>query len=514
VVVSLLIIIPLAGPLLVLLWQAAAGGPLAAVMAPARLLELGRNTLLLALAVVAASLALGMATAWCTSRTDLPRARLWSTMAAVPVAIPSYVAALALLGATGQRGLLSQVLGSFGLGPMPTPRGFAAAWVVLTLISFPYVHLLLVPAMRSLDRGQEEASRGLGASRLRRLATITLPQVSNSVRSAALLVGLYVVADFGAVSLLQYDTFTRAIYLQYAGRVDRRPALVLALVLVALALILVASDRAWRRQSQANRMSRARPVAPVRLRRSQRVLATGFLLLVSVASVGLPVAILAGWWLRGMGEGRAGGSVVMELLRSVGVSGVVGVVAAAVTLPVAYLTVRYRSRAGRVVENTAWATYSLPHLTVGLAVLATGANVITPLYQTLPLLLIAYLAMFLAQALGPVQAALRRVPISLEEASRALGRSALGTLRRITLPLMIPGLAAGAGLVFLTTMKELPATLLLRPTGFETLAVRVWSATSEGFYTRGALAALVLLVVAAIPLHFFVVRDLHRAVDL
>jgi iron(III) transport system permease protein len=244
------------------------------------------------------------------------------------------------------------------------------------------------------------------------------------------------------------------------------------------------------------------------------VLATGFLLVVSVASVGLPVAILAGWWLRGMGEGRAGGSVVMELLRSVGVSGVVGVVAAAVTLPVAYLTVRYRSRAGRVVENTAWATYSLPHLTVGLAVLATGANVITPLYQTLPLLLIAYLAMFLAQALGPVQAALRRVPISLEEASRALGRSALGTLRRITLPLMIPGLAAGAGLVFLTTMKELPATLLLRPTGFETLAVRVWSATSEGFYTRGALAALVLLVVAAIPLHFFVVRDLHRAVDL
>jgi iron(III) transport system permease protein len=504
--------IPLAGPLLVLVWQAALGGPLTAEMAPGRLFELGRNTLLLTLSVVASAVAIGMATAWLTARTNLPGARFWSTLAAVPVVIPSYVGALALIGATGQRGLLSDLLIGWGMGPLPTPRGFIAAWLVLTFISFPYVHLLLVPAFHSLDRGQEEAARGLGASRWRRFMTVTLPQVSGSMRSATLLVGLYVVADFGAVSLLQYDTFTRAIYLQYAGRVDRRPALILALVLMALALVLVGADRLTRRRSPMSGTGRTRPMARIRLRGAQQVGASLVLAVVTMASLVLPVAILAGWWLRGTGQGREAGSVVVELARSLAVSAAVGVAAAVVAVPIAYLTVRHQSRVGNAVEHAAWAVYSLPHLTVGLAVLSTGVSILTPLYQTLPMLLIAYLAMFLAQALGPVQAALRRVSTSLEDASRALGRSAIATARRVTLPLMLPGLVAGAGLVFLTTIKELPATLLLRPTGFETLAVRIWSATSEGFYTRGALAALVLLVVAAVPLHLFIVRDLHRMV--
>ena len=117
--------------------------------------------------------------------------------------------------------------------------------------------------------------------------------------------------------------------------------------------------------------------------------------------------------------------------------------------------------------------------------------------------------MFLPQALGPAQVALRKVSPSLEEASRSLGRPPIATALKVTLPLIAKGLLAGGGLVFLTTMKELPATLLLRPTGFETLAVRIWSTTSEGFYTRASFAALVLIAVSAVPLHLLIARDLH-----
>lgn len=514
VVFALVVAIPLLTPLMTLAWQAILGGPWNGVLRPGRVLELGFNTLLLAAAVVASSLGIGLVTAWLTSRTDIPGRRWWLTVAALPLVIPSYVGALALLGATGRQGLLSTIIAPLGFGPVPAPRGFVGAWLALTLFTYPYVHLLAVPAFRSLDRGQEEAARGLGAGRIRLFTTVTMPQVGSAIRSSVLLVALYTMADFGAVSLLQFDTFTRAIYLQYAGRIDRRPATVLAMALIVMALAVVLAERQSQREPGRPASSIKRSLPVVRLGSGSKLAGLGFLSVLATVSLVLPVAILIGWWLRGIRAGRESSLVWIELGRSLGISLLAAMLAAAVAIPLSILTVRYRSRLGRIIENSVWAVYSLPHLTVGLAILLTGVGLLLPLYQTIPLLLLAYLTMFLAQALGPVQAALRRIPSSLEEASRALGKSAMATAGRITVPLIAPGLLAGTGLVFLTTMKELPATLLLRPTGFETLAVRIWSATSEGFYTRAAIAAVVLLLVSAVPLHLLVAKDLHGASDL
>jgi iron(III) transport system permease protein len=509
VVFAALVGVPLLIPLVLLAWRAVWGGPWKGLLPAGRLFELALNTLLLVAAVVVSASAIGLLTAWLTSRTDLPGRLWWSTLAALPLVIPSYVGALALLGATGRQGLVTELIAPLGLGPLPTPRGFLGAWIALSLFTYPYVHLLTVPAIRALDQGQEEAARGFGAGRMRLLRTVTLPQLSAALRSSALLVALYTMADFGAVSLLHFDTFTRAIYLQYAGRLDRRPATVLALALMIIAVTVVWVERRSRPQPGMATGSVKRPLAPVHLRTQSKIAGVGFLGLLVVASLLLPVAILVGWWVRGMRAGREASLVWVELGRSVGVSVTAAVIAAAVAVPLAMLTVRYRSKIGRLVESTVWTVYSLPHLTVGLAVLLTGVSLLVPLYQTLPLLLFAYVAMFLAQTLGPAQAFLARVPISLEEASRSLGKSETVTAFRVTVPLMSPGLLAGAGLVFLTTMKELPATLLLRPTGFETLAVRIWSATSEGFYTRASIAALVLLVASAVPLQLLVARELH-----
>jgi len=507
---SILIVAPLALPVTYLFWRAFTGGPLEGVLPAGRLLELALNTVALVGGVVAGALALGTTTAWLTTRTNLPRPRLWSTLMTLPLVIPSYVGALALLGATGRQGVLTRLIEPLGWGPVPIPRGYLGAFLALTLFTYPYVHLLLIPAFRSIDPGMEEAARGLGAHNRRVLRTVMLPQVAPAIRASALLVGLYTMADFGAVSLLRYDTFTRAIFLQYAGRLDRRPATVLAAMLVALALAVVWWERRSRGRLGVPGGRSARQARPVELKTLAMFGARAFLGGLLLIALILPVAVLVGWLLRGMGAGQAPSGVLAETLRSLGVSGAAAALAALAALPLGILTVRYRSRMGVISETVAWSLYALPHLTVGLAVLLVGVTLLTPLYQTLPLLLLAYLMMFLPQALGPTQAALRRVSPSLEEASRSLGRSALATMTRITIPLVGKGVLAGAGLVFLTTMKELPATLLLRPTGFETLAVRIWSTTSESFYTRASFAALVLLAVSALPLHFLVTRDLHE----
>ena len=509
VAVSVLVMAPLVFPVLYLLWQAGIGGPIAGSLPAGRLLQLAFNTMAITVAVMAAATLIGVTTAWLTTRTSLPAARTWSTLVALPLVIPSYVGALILLSATGRQGYLSILLEPLGWGPVPIPRGFFGAWLALTLFTYPYVHLMLVPALRRLDASQEEAARGLGASPGRVLRTVVLPQIAPSLRSASLLVGLYTLADFGAVSLLRYDTFTRAIYLQYAGRLDRRPATVLAALLVVIALVIVGWERHRRGPMTVLGGRSMRPPPLVRLRRGQTAGAVAYLSGLVLVALVIPLWVLVAWLQRGMAAGQIPAGVTAETVRSLLVAAGAAILAVTVALPLAVLLVRYQSRWGAAVEATTWSLYALPHLTVGLAVLLVGVSLATPLYQSLPLLLFAYLMMFLAQALGPAQAALRQVSPRLEEVSRSLGRSAISTLRRVTTPLMARGVLAGAGLVFLTTMKELPATLVLRPTGFETLAVRIWSATSEGFYTRASLAALVLLAASAIPFHLLVTRDLH-----
>jgi iron(III) transport system permease protein len=504
-----LVIAPLAMPVLSMLVEAAAG--VGGTTLPAgRLLELAINTVALVAGVVVGATVIGLATAWLTTRTDLAGARVWSTLLGLPLVIPSFVGALVLLGATGRRGIVSLLLETAGLSALPIPRGYGGALFALTMFTFPYVHLMAIPALRKLDPGLEEAARGLGASPGRVFRTVTLSQMAPALRAAMLLVALYTLADFGAVSLLGYDTFTRAIFLQYAGRPDRTPATVLAALLVGIALVLIWLERRGRGRQAVPGGRTIRPHLPVAVAGIKRWLAVSFLGAVVLTSLVLPITVLVGWWLRGLWAGQAPVTVLAETWRSLAVSGTTAIIVAVAALPLAILTVRYRSRVGAFCESMAWSLYALPHITVGLAVLLIGLTVVTGLYQTLPLLLFAYLIMFLPQALGPTQAALVRVSPSLEEASRSLGKTALVTVGRITLPLMGRGMLAGAGLVFLTTMRELPATLLLRPTEFETLAVRIWSTTSEGFYTRAAVAALVLLAVSAVPLYVLVSRNVDE----
>jgi iron(III) transport system permease protein len=467
---------------------------------PTRLIQLFANTLLLTVAVTLTAVVIGMATAWVTSRVALPLRRGWMTLAALPLVVPSYVAALSLIAATGPRGVLLEI---------PTPYGFVGAWLVLSIFTAPMVHLTVIPGLRAIDPATEEAANGLGAGPWKVFRTVTLPQLRPALVSSALLVGLYTVSDFGAVSLLRYDTFTRAIYTLYRGQIDRRPSATLSLVLMALALLILLMERRTRGRATlySRRPRRARPLIKSsgwRLGLSLSLIGT-----YAIVALGMPVFVMAVSVGRGLEAGqRMGATLGAEAARSLGVAVVAALITALAAFPVAMVTTRRPGRLSGWVESAVWGTYALPHITVGVAAVGFALQWARPLYQTLIFLLVIYVALFLPQTVGAVQDALRRASPDLEDASRGLGRGQISTMIHITLPLAAPGLIAGGALVFLSAMKELPATLLLRPNGFETLAIRIWSSTSEGFLTRASAASLVLLVVSIVPLFLVMTREL------
>ncbi len=280
---------------------------------------------------------------------------------------------------------------------------------------------------------------------------------------------------------------------------------------MVVAVIIVAGERATRgEEPSCSRSARPAPEHWFTSPGWRRALSVGLLAGYGLVALGVPILVMAVTISRGL-ERRPGPrseTLWVEAGRTLGVAVVAGLITAVAALPVAMVIARRSGRLSGWVESVVWGSYSLPHITVGVAAVGFALQWARPLYQSLIFLLIIYLAVFLPQAVGSVQDSLRRASPDLEDASRGLGVGPMRTMFRITLPLAMPGLVAGGALVFLSAMKELPATLLLRPNGFETLAVRIWSSTAEGFLTRASAAGLVLLLVSIVPLFLVMSRDL------
>lgn len=467
------------------------------------------RSVLLAAVVTAASVGIAVPLAWLTARTDLPGRRTWAVLAALPLVIPSYVGGFVLVSVLGPRGVLQGALEPFGVERLPEIYGLPGAAFALTLFSYPYIFLTVRSAFRGMDPALEEAAKSLGSRGWATFLRVTLPQLRPAIVAGALLVALYALSDFGAVSLLQFDSFAREIYIQYRSAFDRTPAAVLALMLVALTATILAVEGRTRGRLRYHRstVGAARPngrIVPLgRWRWPALVFCGGIVTLALVA----PVGILSFWLVRGLAEGEPLRLVWRAAWHSVYVSGLAAGVAALAALPVAMLAVRYAGRVSGLVERMTYLGYALPGIVLALALVFFGANYAPAVYGTLGILVIAYIIHFLPQAVGATRTALLQINPSVEEAARGLGRSPISVLATITAPMARSGILAGAVLVFLTTMKELPATLLLSPIGYDTLATSIWNATSEAFFARAAAPALLLILVSAIPMYFLTIRE-------
>lgn len=458
------------------------------------------RTLGLAAAVTATAVAIALPIGWLTVRTDLPGRRAWAILCTLPLVIPSYVGAYLFIAALGPNGMLQDAL---GVERLPSIYGFGGAWLVLSLFTYPLVLLPLRGALRRIDPQLEDAARAMGRGPLAVFRTVVMPQLWPVLAAGGLLVALYVVSDFGAVSLLRFDSFTREIYVAYKSSFDRTAAASLGAVLVVVMFGLLLVSSRLRSAKVVHRLGPGtlRPARPYRLGR-WRWPALAFCALVVAVAFVLPVAVLLYW----ASEGISTGSTTLSRAAALGgnsflVSAGAAVVGAVAALAVAALAVRYPNRLSGIVERASHAGYALPGILVALALVFFATRLVPSLYQTTALLVLGLTIHYLPLAIGPIAASLLQVSPRVEEAARGLGRSRADVFRTVTAPLARGGVLAGAALIFLHAMKELPATLILAPLGFETLATDIWTQTSFGFYEASAIPALLLLAVAAVPVY-------------
>jgi iron(III) transport system permease protein len=466
----------------------------------ARTADILWNTVRLAVGVTAGSCLIAVPLAWLTTRTDLYGRRFWNVVLPLPLVIPSYAGAVAMIGLLGPRGFAQQWLQGAGIPALPNLYGYTGAWLVLTLFTYPYVYLQVRAAFRGLDPSLEEASATLGLGMLATFWRCVLPQLRPSIGSGLLLVSLYTISDFGVVTMLRYETFTRTIYTQYRAAFDRSLAAALGLLLVMLAMaVLVAEFRMQRRTSMHRTgVGAMRSPRMVTLGRWQWI-AVGWCVSVMIAALGAPIGMFCYWAVRGTSTGqrldRLPAAVAGSL--SIGILTAIGVVIAA--WPVATLAARHSGRLPVFLERLSYLGFALPGIVTALAFVFLGARFLPALYQTLPFLVMAMVVRFLPHGVGSVKASLLQIDPRLEQASHVLGASVSRTVSRITVPLAWPGVVSGATLVLLGAMKELPIVLLLAPTGYHTLATEIWSASDDGALGRAAIPAILLILISTIP---------------
>ena len=473
------------------------------------------NTLLLAVSVSAASAAVGTMLAWLTMRTDLPLRGAWRVICPLPLVLPSFVAAAALLAALSPGGLAEEFLNPLGLEAPARIEGFWGAFFVLTAVCYPYVYLPAAARIGGLPPSLEEASRLLGEGGLGTFRRIVWPQVRGAVQAGTLLVFLYVVSDFGVVKLMGYPTLSTSVFVNRLY--DAPLAFALGLILAVVALAVAGIERASANRSLA-RLAPGRGAGATRVTLGPwKAPATIAGLIAVGAGLLAPVVVLAWWAFRGLaGTGSGFDRTSVDLaalgepaLNTVIAAVVTAAVAVVVVLPLAYLASRYGGRATGVVHAVVAGSFAVPGLLIALAVVFMALRVpgLDFLYLSLPLLIFAYVVHFGVQALRSAEVGVATIDRRLEEAAQTLGAGRLRRFLRIEAPLMAPALAAGGGLVLLSTMKELPATLLASPIGFETLATRIWNANEDGFLADMGLASLVLIAVSGVLTWLLVIRN-------
>lgn len=471
------------------------------------------RSLLLAVTASATCALLGTGLAWLVTRTDLPGRRFLRIVLVLPLVIPSFVGAFALQAAVASDGLLDDVL---GLGTGFRVEGYWGAFVVIALLSYPYVYLPVLARLSSLPPSLEESARSLGRSPWAVFRTVVLPQTWGAIAAGTLLTFLYCISEFGAVSIMRYDTLT--VRIESTRLLDRTTSITLSLLLAVVAIAIVGAERVTvRRRVRIEAVGAgARPlVVPLGAWRAPALVATWGVVVVALLA---PVAVMVEWSIKGLSGGRfAGpdgevGDLLTPALNTAGIAIVAAVVAVVVLLPVAYLTARHRTRLAGMSNTVVVSGFALPGLVIALSLVSwvLGTPAVRALYQTYALLVFAYVVHFGAQALRTSQVAVGGLPPSIDEAARSLGAGWFRRFRTLDLPLVLPGIAAGAGLVLLSVMKELPATLLLAPIGFDTLAIKVWSATESGLLGQAGVASLALVALSALLVWLVTIRRMDR----
>lgn len=440
------------------------------------------NTLRLVVASTSLCLVIGVAAAWCVERTTIPGRRLWAVVLVLPLGIPDFVVGFGWVSI------------DHGL------HGYLAAVMVMTLSLYPLVFLPAVAGLASVDPALEEVARSLGMGPLKVFFKVTLRQMLPAVLGGCLLVTLGLLAEFGAFEILQYQTFTVAIFTEFKLGFDAAAACALSLVLVALGVAALVGELAL---AGRGRLARIGPGA----RRNAPKVALGALTIpvligltaLGALALGVPIGALVYWSIRGGSTTLPSASILTAAAHTGELSAAAAALSTAFAIPVTIAAMRHRNRVSTTIERLALLPQALPGLVVALGLVSFSVRYALPLYQSALELVVAYAILFLPLAVVGVRAALALAPMRLEEVGRSLGRRPAAVWLTITLPLIAPGLGVAFLLVFISSCTELTATLLLRPTGINTLATQFWVYTTDFSYGAAAPYAALIVAISAVP---------------
>lgn len=440
------------------------------------------NTVELAALVSAACAVLGTGSAWLIERTDIPGRHLWAVLVVLPVAIPDFV------------------VGYSWHSIAPSVQGLPGATLVMSLALYPLVYLPVAAALRRADPAEEEVARSLGLGPLRTFMSVTLRQVRPAISGGCLVVCLAMLAEYGAFEIVRFQTFTTTIFAQFKLGFDIAGPAGLSIVLVLIGMVVLGGEAGL---STRGRLARSAGQASLPSRRRlptlHRAGAMFGLALLAAAGLGVPIGTLVYWMVASHASTLPGASIWSAMAHTAGYSAAAALIATVLALPVALLSVRFRSPSAIALERSTYLVQSLPGVVVALALVYFASNYANGLLHSAPLLVAAYAVLFFPLALISVRTSVAQAPRRLEEVARSLGQTPQSALVRVTLPLVAPGLAAGFCLVFLSAVTELTATLLLVPTGVSTLATQFWAYQTATSYGAAAPYAVAIVALAAVP---------------
>ena len=482
------------------------------------------NTLVLAIGVIVGVVLLGVSLAWLTSLCNFPGRRWLDWALMLPFAVPAYVLAFVMIGILDFAGPLQTTLRGW-LGNdfrMVSIRSTGGVIFVLVLVFYPYVYMLARGAFLAQGRGLMEAARILGHSPWQAFWRVALPMARPAIGAGAALAVMETLADFGAVSVFNYDTFTTAIYKTWYGFYSLQTATQLASLLLLFVLLALYAERRAQGSKRFPGSDKPRQGPLFQLRGVRAWLAAGYCLLILAVAFVIPLVQLFYWlFTSGSDFDERYWSLIRNTLTLGGIAAVTTVVVAMLLVLARRLQPMRRVRSAVALANLG---YALPGsvLAVGIMFAFSVADnqLVVPLQAWLgvdspaPLLLgslfallLAYLIRFMAVASGPLDTALARIRPALPEAAHSLGHTGASVFWRVYLPLLMPGLLSAGLLVFVDVLKEMPATLLMRPFGWDTLAVRIHSLTAEGNWPEAALPAITLVATGLLPVIVLIRRS-------
>ena len=477
-VVAALALIPI-GYLLVRASQKPLAETMQLLLRP-KTLEVLATTSALVAGVVFTTVVMGVAMAIGLHYVRLPFRRLLIIPAVLPLAIPSYVFTYTWIAL------------------IPQFSGFFAAGFILSITTLPYVILATLSGLRTVDTSQIEVARSLGLTLVQTFRRVVYPQVKGHISAGALLAALYTISDFGAVSLLNVETLTVTIQNMYKASYDRSAAAVISFVLIAFSTLVVLADERVKKQTPDGNAIKAYSAKNSLINNTWlRIAVIGSIALYAFNAVVIPFYVLISRFL-GNQVAIDWADLITAAISTVAVAALGALIALVISAPLGIVLSGPSTRVGTIAQRIITVGHGLPGVVVGLAVVSVGSK-LGALYQTTFLLAFAYALLFLAKSVASMSSSLSRVPNSVKDVASTLGMNQWMVIKRVVAPIAAPGIGLGTILVFLTAMKELPATLMLRPTGFDTLATQIWSAASINRFNEAAPYALILVLIAALP---------------